>query len=228
MNKMLEPTGLMLVGASFICISIFIGVTYGAGPADLPDLQSKLKESTSLRLVLSEQMDHSRCIPKIPPSKQSISLSSSDPSKEVSDLVAINSVADRDIVCDEEQNGVPYDKGLVNSLAVSVTGNKGEMIKSWSEEGLDEFPGEDVELIVDRAINSSIPRSGGYSSGIEQRAKSARPELLGTNNLDIDVSGISVTALNTAEGGSSTATSNIIIKPVQLIVCPSEIEEKLK
>jgi len=40
--------------------------------------------------------------------------------------------------------------------------------------------------------------------------------------------GVSVTALNTAEGGRAEAISNIIIKPVQIIVCPSEVGEKLK
>jgi hypothetical protein len=48
------------------------------------------------------------------------------------------------------------------------------------------------------------------------------------NYLSIDVSGISVSAINTMKGGSATATSNIIIEPVQIIVCPSEVEEKLK
>jgi hypothetical protein len=48
------------------------------------------------------------------------------------------------------------------------------------------------------------------------------------NNLKIDVAGISVSAVNTVQGGSAVATSNIIIKPVQIIICPSEVEEKLK
>ena len=48
------------------------------------------------------------------------------------------------------------------------------------------------------------------------------------NNLDIDVSGISVRAINTVKGGSAVATSNIIIKPVQVTICPSEVGEKLK
>lgn len=48
------------------------------------------------------------------------------------------------------------------------------------------------------------------------------------NNMNIDVSGISVRAINTVPGGKATATSNIVIKPVQILVCPSEVEEKLK
>ena len=48
------------------------------------------------------------------------------------------------------------------------------------------------------------------------------------NYLSVDVHGISVSAINTMNGGSAVATSNIIIEPVQIIVCPPEIEEKLK
>lgn len=48
------------------------------------------------------------------------------------------------------------------------------------------------------------------------------------NYLIIDVHDISVSAMNNIKGGSAVATSNIIIEPVQIIVCPSEVEEKLK
>ena len=48
------------------------------------------------------------------------------------------------------------------------------------------------------------------------------------NNLNIDVSGISVSAINTMPGGTAIATSNIKIEPVQIIVKPSEASEKLK
>jgi len=48
------------------------------------------------------------------------------------------------------------------------------------------------------------------------------------NYLGIDVHDISVSAINTMQGGNAVATSNIIIEPVQIIVCPSEVDEKLK
>ena len=48
------------------------------------------------------------------------------------------------------------------------------------------------------------------------------------NYLNIEVHGITVTATNMVQGGSAVANSNIEIKPVQYIVCPSEVEEKLK
>jgi hypothetical protein len=46
--------------------------------------------------------------------------------------------------------------------------------------------------------------------------------------MNIDVSGVDVRAMNTVQGGSAVATSNIIIKPVQIINCPPEVEEKIK
>jgi len=48
------------------------------------------------------------------------------------------------------------------------------------------------------------------------------------NYSNIDVSGIDVKAINTVEGGSAVATSNIVIEPVQIVNCPGEVEEKLK
>jgi hypothetical protein len=48
------------------------------------------------------------------------------------------------------------------------------------------------------------------------------------NYMNIDVSGVTVSAINTVEGGSAVATSNIIIKPVQLIIYNPEVEEKLR
>jgi len=48
------------------------------------------------------------------------------------------------------------------------------------------------------------------------------------NRLDINVRGISVRAINTMEGGSATATSNIIIEPVQRIEVSSQAKDKLR
>ena len=231
MENKLKPTGLMLVGATFICMSILIGAANGAEHASLPDLQGKLKETTSLNLILSEQLGGSDIVPRTPPTKQSIPLSSDDPSCQISDLTAINSVAERDVVFDEQQSGDPNAKGLVNSLGVSVTGDRAEMEESWSEEEIDwdAIVTEDVERMVDNAINSSPMGSEDVLGISAQKSLSAQaaPSQLG-NNLKIDVQGVSVTALNTAEGGRAEAISNIIIKPVQIIVCPSEVGEKLK
>lgn len=229
MENKLKPTSRMLVGATFICMSILIGAACGAEHASLPDLQGKLKETTSLNLILSEQLGGSDIVPRTPPTKQSITLSSDDPSCQISDLTAINSVAERDVVFDEQQSGDPNARGLVNSLGVSVTGDRAEMVESWSEEEIDwdSIATEDVEKIVDNAINSSPIGTEDISGISAYKSMSAQAGKLG-NNLKIDVQGVSVTALNTAEGGRAEAISNIIIKPVQIIVCPSEVGEKLK
>jgi len=47
MEKMLGPTGRMLVGSIFICLLILLSVAAAEHPADLPDLQKKLKEAKS-------------------------------------------------------------------------------------------------------------------------------------------------------------------------------------
>ncbi|MGV8174590.1 MAG: hypothetical protein ACP5OU_02695 [Methanothrix sp.] len=228
MAKWLRPTGRKLVGATFICI-ILIGAAYGTQPANLPDLQSKLKESISSQPILNPDPRATALMLQSPPSRQSISLSSADPSAEVSELVAVNSVRQRDIICDEEQTGDANDMGLVNSLGVKVTGQEVASENAWPEEdiGMDLNAGEDVESVVDNAINASLQQIEDRDEGSVQKTQSDKSMKVG-NDLDIAVTGISVTALNTAEGGSAVATSNIVIKPVQIIICSSEIEEKLK
>jgi hypothetical protein len=52
------------------------------------------------------------------------------------------------------------------------------------------------------------------------------------NSMDISVTGITVIAINMAQGGSAVATSDIVLHPVQSlggsIVVNSEVDEKLK
>ncbi len=71
----------------------------------------------------------------------------------------------------------------------------------------------------DNALASTMD----YNDGKKQ----CSAHMLG-NILNIDVSGISVSAINTIQDGSAIATSNIVIKPVQIIIEPSEAGEKLK
>jgi hypothetical protein len=82
---------------------------------------------------------------------------------------------------------------------------------------------QNIEKFVDAKLrffsSDDLRRASVESSTSKQRLE---------NNLDIDVSGISVRAINTVPGGKAVATSNIVIKPVQIIVCSHEIEEKLK
>ena len=220
MKKILGPTGRLLVGAVFICLLISQNAIASEQPSNLPDLQSLLKESISMRHVFGLQHHNSEFMPQSLPSKEKISL---EGSHQVFDLKAFNAVKEREIVCNEVQNGDANAMDFTNSLDVSVTGPLGEQKKVWPEEKQE----DDIEMIVDNALNASLESSENYGSIPGQRAGLPQLKPLG-NYLDIDVSGISVSAVNTVEGGSAVATSNIIIKPVQTIICPSEVEEKLK
>jgi hypothetical protein len=81
---------------------------------------------------------------------------------------------------------------------------------------------DNIEGIVDAKLRSCLIDDHRGSS--DYRTSTRR---LG-NNMNIDVSGISVRAINTVPGGKAIATSNIVIKPVQILIYPFEVEEKLK
>jgi len=125
----------------------------------------------------------------------------SNTSAAVGDLSAMNCQRERDISYKDSQNGDSRYLGLANSLDISVSGRRADA---------DEF-GMDL--------------SNGLSDILETSAGDLNH--LG-NSLSIDVHGIYVSAVNTVPGGNAVATSNIIIEPVQIIVYPSEVEEKLK
>lgn len=220
MDKMLGPIGVRLVGAAFICLCIVLSASAAGMPSDLSDLQGKLKEIKSDSFKQYRELGGVQLIPYSLPSKERIDLSESRSSEQVSDLTAMNAVKERDLIYNGAQNGDSGTMEFVNSLDISVTGKERKK-KVWPGEG----PGDnDIEQIVDSALNTSMKneekkgQSAKRSPGLQQFG----------NNLDIDVSGISVSAINTVKGGSAVATSNIIIKPVQVIICPSEVEEKLK
>jgi hypothetical protein len=241
MNKMIGPIGLMLMGATFICLCIMLSASATDTPANLPDLQSELKQSGSVPFSHSdadtmgqlktaegtinfpwsteqnpELPHHLRdLMPQSLPSREKIALKGPSSEARVSDLKAINSVKQRDISYDEAQSGDPESQGLANTLDVSITGQKAAKDDGF---GKDES-GDDIEKIVDNAFNNGMK-----NREIDGKTKSVQ---LG-NNMNINVNGISVSAINTVEGGSAVATSNIIIKPVQIIISPSEVEEKLK
>ncbi len=226
----------MLVGATFICLCILLTGAASENSINLPDLQSELKDSQSRSLdhnpvpyivqpgnekemiSLPEALGYgfglklhsSNPMPRILPSEEKIVLDSSHPATQVSDLKAINGIKQRDIVYE----GGLEEKGLVDSLDVSVTnldqeGNNWPVMK-WEE--------DNFEKRVDGALNW----------GMKNEEKNGPKSKRLSNNMNIDVSGITVSAINTVEGGNAVATSNIIIKPVQIIVCPPEVGEKLK
>ncbi len=158
-----------------------------------------------------------RGVPPCRPVKEDICMKGSHASSQVQDLRAMNSAKQRDIVYDEVQRGDAESQGLANSMDIQVSGGaKGDQGK---EEYV--FFGNDIENLVDSALASNM--NGAYSG----KSVSARGSSLG-NNMNIEVSGISVSAINTVEGGSAVANSNIVIKPVQIINVPAEVDEKLK
>jgi hypothetical protein len=223
MHKMLGPAGAMLVGASFICLCVVLGASASEIPSYLPDLQSKLKESNSMYLdqhLSGLQFHESDLMPQTLPSEEKITLGRSHSVGKVSDLNAVNGVKKRDVVYEGAQDGDPEAKGLANSLDVSVTGL--DQVKSdWPGKG---WEGENIEKKVDDALERGIKNEENNGHSAEWHPKSQQ---LG-NNMNIVVSGITVSAINTVKGGNAVANSNIIIKPVQIIVCPSEVDEKLK
>lgn len=158
-----------------------------------------------------------RAVPPCRPVKEDIRMKGSHAQSQVQDLKAMNSAKQRDIVYDEVQEGDEESQGLTNSMDIQVSGGvKGDQGK---EECM--FFGNDIENLVDSALASNM--NGAYSG----KSVSARGGSFG-NNMNIKVSGISVSAINTVEGGSAVANSNIVIKPVQIINVPAEVDEKLK
>jgi len=231
----------MLMGATFICLCVMLASAADM-PANLPDLQSELKQSGSVPFGHPEadtmgqlktaagtinfpwsteqnpnMQHHLRdLMPQSLPSRENVVLKGSSSEARVSDLKAINSVKQRDINYDEAQSGDPASQGLSNSLDVSITGQEPAKNDVF---GKDES-GDDIEKIVDNAFNNGTKNK-------QNDGKTAKSVQLG-NNMNINVNGITVSAINTVEGGSAVATSNIVIKPVQIIISPSEVEEKLK
>jgi hypothetical protein len=246
MSKMIGPAGAMLVGTTFICLCIMLGLAVAEMPSNLPDLQSRLKESQSLPLnhnlgsyivppnngkdlinlpgsqqhESSLQRSGSYLMPRVLPSEEKIVLNESHSVGRVSDLKTVNGIKQRDIIYDGSQNGGSEEKDLANFLDVSVTGPD-RAKNDWSSKGWDV---DNIEKRVDDALDRNMKNESNNDQTSDQHLTSKR---LG-NNMDVDVSGITVSAINTVEGGSAVATSNIIIKPVQIIVCPSEADEKLK
>jgi hypothetical protein len=148
------------------------------------------------------------------PVNEEIAMTGANSKEQVQDMEAINTVKQRTIVYDDVQR----DEGVneSNSMNIEIAGNGQE--KQSTMDWNDDF-GNAIEGKVDSAIASGTNHESRDNTG------SSRSQI---NNLDIDVSGISVKAINTVPGGTAIATSNIRIEPVQIIVEPSEASEKLK
>ncbi|OPY46611.1 MAG: hypothetical protein A4E47_00557 [Methanosaeta sp. PtaU1.Bin028] len=74
------------------------------------------------------------------------------------------------------------------------------------------------------AINSQMDRRLFYGGSMEGTVLPGGA----VNYLDITVSPITVLAINAVEGGTAVARSELIIRPVQIVICPpSEMNDKV-
>ncbi|MFB3766195.1 MAG: hypothetical protein ACE14P_13245 [Methanotrichaceae archaeon] len=241
MNTTLKPTRVMLVGAAFllIFISISIGVALPSSPSS-PESLDKVKEfhANFVDNEIHDKQNSDMGQLKLPgdtilfpwapqqqaprlnshtgfkstePQREKITMSGPQPKANVQDLKAVNAVKQRDIKYDESQIS-KKSADLSNFMDVRVHGSPRKEEQHYN--GLDSLANKDPETLVDTALSSD----GQCNAGAKHN--------LG-NYMSIDVSGITVSAINTVEGGSAVATSNIVITPVQVIENPSQASEKV-
>ena len=135
------------------------------------------------------------------PVREEIIMDAKNSSASLDDLLVINSVKKRDVTERSSQNGDPEDGGLSNALSIDVSGEEGQ--------------GDDASNYETESIEAGGPDLG-------------RGDLnYAGNYLTVNVHDIKVTAVNSMQDGNAVATSNIIIEPVQTIVVPSEVHQKL-
>lgn len=246
MDRTHGPTGAMLAGATFIYLCLMMTVL--AADYD-PDASGAIEEVTAYH---SHFVHHSltydsgelrlsggnftfpwaKRLPQAsvfrsfdfvllsPPIKEEIILTGLNPGGQIDDYAAINSVKKRDLPCsatkDARYNG--YGMRAIRDVGFIC---RGQALKAWMDENNDNDL-KNIEGIVDARLRSCL--SGGHRVSSDCRTSTLRRG----NDMNIDISGISVHAMNTVPGGKAMATSNIVIKPVQILICPSEVEEKLK
>ncbi len=162
MEKILGPTGRLLVGAVFICLLISLNAAASEQSPALPDLQKELKESQSgpfnhnPRERLVRPPDTSGLLHGFSPSEEKIALNESHSIEQVSDLKVMNSAKERDIIYDGEQYGDPETRGIANFLDVAVTGQE-KAKKTWPGERWED---NYIDEIVDNALNTSMKNEG--------------------------------------------------------------------
>jgi len=243
-----RPTGAMLVGIIFICL--LQGLAAGDPSSPSADALSKMEEfhsdfihhqenQTLGQLLHHDDAAYFPCdsrqilypehnalelhapdlMPRSLPTNERMVLNGSDPEARVKDVSAINSIKERDLICEDSQLAGSGSQGLANSMNVVVAGERNSAKEDSSHGRAGDF---DIENLVDDALGKDMQKNAAHT--ITSRENGPKQE---GNYLNVDVSGISVSAINTVEGGSAVATSNIIIKPVQIIISPSEVEQKL-
>ncbi len=239
MKKTFGPIGVMLVGAIFICLLIGLST---AGNTATVDPLNKIKEfhsdfvSHKQEIPIGDQafskyafnfpratqqptsFDASDFMPRAKPTKETICMNCANPEAQISDLKAMNSVKQRDVTYDDFQRKDQNSPTLVNSMNAHVYGGQGKKELYSSD-----LNNDSLERHIDDAVASAMNKA--YGTGVNGVPGDKKQAM---NYMNIDVSGVAVSAINTVAGGSAVATSNIIIKPVQMIIYPSEVDEKLK
>lgn len=229
MSKMLKPTDVMLVGFLFICLCLILEPTLAAQNSTIDGSLNKARDFPS------NFIRHAQITPSIgnyipqdlnPQSslvKEDVVMNRTHSEQQIKDMYAMNANMQRDIVFDDAQIGDPMKKVLNNSLSISISGNG--QTPSDDNASMDSGTNDaDIENMVDNATSSKQHDGPVYY----QSHTGSQEQLRLGNYMNIDVSGVDVKAINTVQGGSAVATSNIIIQPVQIINCPPEVEEKLK
>ncbi len=110
---------------------------------------------------------------------------------------------------------LPQPREMVMPDMAALTAKLENLSAAYSQRHEELFPNHSLES----SSNRSDPDLSDQDIGLEGQH---------LNRLDIRVSGISVRAINTVEGGKATATSNIIIEPVQIIQLPCQAADKLR
>ena len=127
----------------------------------------------------------------------------------VSDLNAVNGIKKRDVVYEGAQDEDPEDN---RSCPIPWMSASPALIRQKvigrARGGKEKISRKKVNDALERGIKNEANND----HTAERYPKSQR---LG-NNMNIVVSGITVSAINTVKGGNAVANSNIIIKPVQI------------
>ena len=239
MGNILRPTGAMIWVSIFICLCL-IGQSAATVPATTDPL-GKIKDFHSNFISHDQQSEpslapgqlsnrepgvgifHPDLMTHSSPVNEHIAMDNSHPEQQVQNIYALNTNIKRDIVFDDTQSGDPKEEGLKNSMNIAINGNGQTPSKdnTWIDSESDD---NGIENMVDNAM---VSKQHGDPVNYQSHSGSPEQQRLG-NYLNIAVSGINVQAINTVENGNAVATSNIEIKPIQIINCPPEVEEKLK
>jgi len=134
------------------------------------------------------------------PVREEIIMDVNNSSARLDDLLVINSVKERDVIERSSQNGDAEDMGPSNALMIDV-GGEGQETASH------DYEADDIAAVDPGSGRGDIRYAGNY--------------------LTVNVHDIKVTAVNSMPDGNAVATSNIIIEPVQTIVIPSEVHQKI-